>query len=70
LSDNREARLPLGILAGVLAAALLAGAAALIMRRFGWGEERLAGLRHACAEASYRTGGTWQNFTDWVRLGR
>jgi outer membrane biosynthesis protein TonB len=69
-TDNREARLPLGILAGLLAAALLAGLLALLMRRFGWGEERLAGLRHSWGEASYRTGGTWQNFTDWVRLGR
>lgn len=69
-SDNRGARTPLAILAGVLAAALLAGLLALMMRRFGWGEERLAGLRHSWGEASYRTGGTWQNFTDWVRLGR
>lgn len=69
-TDNSEARLPLAILAGVLTAALLAGLLALLMRRFGWGEERLAGLRHSWGEASHRTGGTWQNFADWVRLGR
>ena len=40
------------------------------MRRFGWGEQRLAGARHAIGEAGFRTGGTWQDFSDWVRLGR
>lgn len=69
-ADHRGARLPLAILAGLLAAALLAGLLALLMRRFGWGAERLAGVRHSWGEASYRTGGTWQNFTDWLRLGR
>lgn len=69
-TDNSGARVPLAILAGLMALALLAGLLALVMRRFGWGEERLAGLRHSLGEASFRTGGTWENFTDWVRLGR
>ena len=56
--------------AGLLLLCLVAGAALALARRFGWGEERLAGVRHALAEAGWRTGGTWQDFTDWVRLGR
>lgn len=32
----------------------------------GW----LLGARHAWGEAAYRAGGTWAEFTDWVRLGR
>jgi len=65
-----DAPLPVVVLGALLAACLLAGLALLAMRRFGWGEERLAGTRHAWAEASFRTGGIWQDFTDWVRLGR
>lgn len=63
---------PLGLLIAValLAAALLAWLAALAARRFGWGEERLAGARHAWGEATFRAGGTWGDFLDWVRLGR
>ena len=41
-----------------------------VARRFGWGEERFAGTRHAWGEAAYRTGGTWGDFLDWVRPGR
>jgi outer membrane biosynthesis protein TonB len=61
---------PVVVLGGLLLAALLAGLVVLAMRRFGWGEQRLAGLRHAVGEAGYRTGGTWQSFTDWLRFGR
>jgi hypothetical protein len=63
---------PLGLLiaAALLVAALLAWLAALAARRFGWAEERLAGTRHAWAEAAFRAGGTWGDFLDWVRLGR
>ncbi|MDP9385775.1 MAG: hypothetical protein M3P50_11195, partial [Actinomycetota bacterium] len=61
---------PLVVIGALLAACLLAGALLLLMRRLGWGEERLAGVRHALGEASFRTGGTWHDFTDWVRLGR
>lgn len=63
---------PLGLLiaAALLACALAAWLAALAARRFGWGEERLAGARHAWGEATFRAGGTWGDFLDWVRLGR
>jgi hypothetical protein len=63
---------PLGLLiaGALLACALAAWLAALAARRFGWGEERLAGARHAWGEASFRAGGTWGDFLDWVRLGR
>jgi hypothetical protein len=27
-------------------------------------------LRHSLAEASWRLGGTWGEFSDWLRLGR
>lgn len=30
----------------------------------------LVSLRHAMAEAGYRTSATWAEFTDWARLGR
>jgi hypothetical protein len=30
----------------------------------------LLSLRHAMAEAGYRTSATWAEFTDWARLGR
>jgi hypothetical protein len=68
--DDGFAKVPLIVLAALLAAALLAGLLVLAAQRFGWGEERLAGARHALAEAGYRTGGTWHDFTDWLRLGR
>jgi hypothetical protein len=55
---------------GLLALAALLAVLALLARRFGWGEERLAGARHAWGEASYRAGATWADFVDWIRLGR
>jgi hypothetical protein len=55
------------VLVGLALLALLAAAAA---GRYGWGDERLAGARHAWGEAAYRAGGTWGDFLDWVRLGR
>jgi hypothetical protein len=63
---------PAGLLIalGLLALSLLAMLLALAARRFGWGEERLAGARHAWGEAAYRAGGTWGDFRDWARLGR
>jgi hypothetical protein len=57
----------LGILAALLA---LTGALLFAMRRYGIGEERLAGPAHAIREARWRTSGVWQDFVDWVRLGR
>jgi hypothetical protein len=65
-----------GTPAGLLIALGLVGLSALLVglallaRRFGWGEERLAGPRHAWGEATYRAGATWADFIDWIRLGR
>jgi hypothetical protein len=63
---------PLGlwILAGILAFAAIAWLVLFVLARTGWGEERLAGPRHAWGEARYRAGGVWGDFTDWLRLGR
>ena len=38
--------------------------------RFGWAESRLAAPRRALREATFRLGGTWGDFADWMRLGR
>ena len=72
LLDRPHRGTPAGLLIalGLLALGLLAVLLALAARRFGWGEERLAGARHAWGEAAYRAGGTWGDFVDWVRLGR
>jgi hypothetical protein len=63
---------PVGVLIalGLLALSALLAVLALLARRFGWGEERFAGPRHAWGEASYRAGATWADFVDWIRLGR
>jgi hypothetical protein len=63
---------PIGLLIalGLVALSALLALLALLARRLGWGEERLAGQRHAWAEATYRAGATWADFLDWIRLGR
>src|SRR3712207_2288030 len=63
---------PLGLLIALrlLALPALAVLLALLARQFGWGEERLAGARHAWGEAAYRASGTWADFVDWIRPGR
>jgi hypothetical protein len=60
----------LWILLALLALTAVLWLVALAVGRLGWGEERLAGSRHAWAEARYRAGGVWSDFTDWLRLGR
>lgn len=60
----------LWILVGLLALSLLAWLVLAALGRTGWGEERLAGPRHAWGEARYRAGGVWSDFTDWLRVGR
>ena len=72
LVDRPHEGTPVGLLValGLLALTLLFVLLALAARRFGWGEERFAGVRHAWGEAAYRAGGTWGDFLDWVRLGR
>ena len=72
LVDRPHEGTPVGlwIALGLLALALLALLLALLAGRFGWGEERLAGARHAWGEAAYRAGGTWGDFVDWLRPRR
>jgi hypothetical protein len=53
-------------------------AALLIVVCLAWGVARwfayephwTVTLRHSLAEASWRLGGTWGEFADWLRLGR
>jgi hypothetical protein len=66
-SDPPAPVLGLGLLAAVLA---LVAAGLVAARRFGVGDDRLAGPAHAIREARWRAAGTWQDFLDWVRLGR
>ena len=40
------------------------------MNRLGVGDERFAGAAHSWREARWRLGGTWEDFRDWLRLGR
>ncbi len=72
LLDRPHEGTPLGLLIalGLLALSALLVALALLARRLGWGEERLAGPRHAWGEATYRASATWADFVDWIRLGR
>jgi hypothetical protein len=72
LLDHPHTGTPTGLLIalGLVALAALLTALALLARRLGWGEERLAPARHAWAEATYRAGATWADFLDWIRLGR
>jgi hypothetical protein len=72
LLDRPHEGTPLGVLIalGLLALSALLVALALLVRQLGWGEERLAGARHAWGEATYRASATWADFVDWIGLGR
>ena len=72
LLDRPHEGTPKGLLIalGLLALSALLAALALLAGRLGWGEERLAGSRHAWGEATYRASATWADFLDWMRLGR
>jgi cobalamin biosynthesis Mg chelatase CobN len=39
-------------------------------RFFAWDPAWVQGSRHAIAEAGWRAGGLWDDFTDWLRPGR
>ncbi len=41
-----------------------------LFRFFAWEPRWLLGARHAVAEAGWRTGGAWADFTDWLRSRR
>ena len=57
----------LAVLAGLMViAALLFGAA----RWWAWDPRWLQRSRHAGAEAGWRAGAAWEEFTDWLRFGR
>ena len=58
------------VLAGLLALLALLALAYAALSRLGWGERRLAGVRRAWSEATFRAGGTWGDFADWIRVGR
>jgi hypothetical protein len=72
LLDHPHEGTPIGLLIalGLVAVGALLAALALLARRLGWGEERLAGPRHAWGEATYRASATWADFLDWMRFGR
>jgi hypothetical protein len=63
---------PAPLLALLVLAALLALCALVwaLFRLFAWEPRWLLGARHAIAEAGWRTGGAWADFTDWLRSRR
>jgi hypothetical protein len=59
------------VVLGALALALAIFASALFgARALGLEPRWSLGMRHAFAEAGYRTAGVWAEFADWVRFGR
>jgi hypothetical protein len=58
------------VLAAIAALLLLACAAWAFARSRAYEPHWLVSMRHAMAEAGFRTSATWAEFTDWVRLGR
>jgi hypothetical protein len=58
------------VLAAIAALLLLACAAWAFARSRAYEPRWLVSLRHAMAEAGFRTSATWAEFADWVRLGR
>jgi cobalamin biosynthesis Mg chelatase CobN len=59
------------IVVAIVAALLALGCAAWgLARRRAFEPHWLLSLRHAMAEAGFRTSATWAEFADWARLGR
>jgi hypothetical protein len=58
------------VLAAFAALLLLACAAWAFARSRAYEPHWLVSMRHAMAEAGFRTSATWAEFTDWARLGR
>lgn len=58
------------VLAAIASLLLLACAAWAFARSRAYEPHWLVSLRHAMAEAGFRTSATWAEFTDWARLGR
>lgn len=61
---------PLILLAVVGAIVLLVLLVWGTARFFAWDPAWVQGSRHAIAEAGWRAGGLWDDFTDWLRPGR
>lgn len=57
-------------LAVVAVVLLLACAAWAFARSRAYEPHWFVSMRHAMAEAGFRTSATWAEFTDWARLGR
>lgn len=70
--DRGTSALPAALVAlAVLAVLVLLGVVAWALARwFAWDPRWLRRWRHASREAAYRASGVWDDFTDWVRLGR
>ncbi len=58
------------VLAAIAALLLLACAAWAFARSRAYEPHWLVSVRHAMAEAGFRTSATWAEFTDWARIGR
>jgi hypothetical protein len=58
------------IIAALAALVVLACAAWAVARQRAYEPHWWLSLRHAMAEAGFRTSATWAEFTDWARLGR
>ena len=58
------------IIAALAALVVLACAAWAVARQRAYEPRWWLSLRHAMAEAGFRTSATWAEFTDWTRLGR
>lgn len=58
------------VLAAIAALLLLACAVWAFARSRAYEPHWLVSMRHAMAEAGFRTSATWAEFTDWARLGR
>lgn len=71
-ADDSGAGTPAPVVAlGVLGALLALGGLALGLAHWlAWDPRWAQRTRHAVAEAGWRTGNTWSEFADWVRLGR
>ncbi len=62
---------PGAIVAAALAALLIVVCLAWGLARWWAYEPRwTVSLRHSLAEAGWRLSGTWEEFSDWLRLGR
>ena len=71
-TGNGDAGTPLPlVLLAVLGALMLVAALAFgAARWWAWDPRWLQRSRHAGSEAGWRAGAAWEEFTDWLRIGR